>query len=246
MSLFTCEHITKLYEGEKIIEDISLNVDEGNFISLLGPSGVGKTTLFNILAGIDTADIGRVYLEDCDISGISGKVSYMPQNDLLFEHRTIIDNIILPLLIRKQKKSEARKYAAQFFNDFGLSGYEKKYPFQLSGGERQRAALLRTCMMHNKMMLLDEPFSALDAISKIQMRKWYKGVARTMGITTLFITHDIDEAIELSDSIYIINQKPGIITKKFSVTRLCGAGEDFYLKPEYAALKKNILDELEL
>ncbi|MCL2044704.1 MAG: ATP-binding cassette domain-containing protein, partial [Treponema sp.] len=141
---FSCEHITKTYESEPVVEDISLELPQGGFISLVGASGVGKTTLFNVLAGLDPPDAGKVWLDGGDITGISGRVGYMPQKDLLLEHRTVLDNVILPLLIRGEKKNNAREHAAAFFSRFGLSGYEKKYPWQLSGGMRQRAALLRT------------------------------------------------------------------------------------------------------
>ena len=172
-ALFYCESITKNYEDKPVVKDICLELSQGGFVSLLGPSGVGKTTLFNVLAGVDKPDVGRVFLQGEDITGTAGRVSYMLQKDLLLEHLTVLDNVILPLLVRREKKKTAREQAAEFFPLFGLSNCEKKYPYQLSGGMRQRAALLRTCMLRNPVILLDEPFSALDAITRRKMQEWY-------------------------------------------------------------------------
>jgi len=217
-ALFCCKGVTKNYENTPVVRDISLDLPRGGFISLLGPSGVGKTTLFNVLAGIDLPDGGNVYLDGEDITGIPGKVGYMPQKDLLLEHRTVLDNVILPLLIRGEKKHTARESAAVFFPLFGLSGYEKKYPYQLSGGMRQRAALLRTYMTHSPVILLDESFSALDAITRRKMQDWYSEIAVNMKFSTLFITHDVEEALLLSNTVYILNGHPGTITHTFAVS----------------------------
>ncbi|MDR0456511.1 MAG: ABC transporter ATP-binding protein [Treponema sp.] len=216
-AFFCCKGLTKNYEGTPVVRNISLNLPQCGFISLLGPSGVGKTTLFNALAGIDLPDGGNVYLDGEDITGIPGRVGYMPQKDLLLEHRTVLDNVILPLLIRGEKKNPAREKVAVFFPRFGLSGYEKKYPHQLSGGMRQRAALLRTCMTHSPVILLDEPFSALDAITRRQMQDWYREIAAAMKLSTLFITHDVEEALLLSNTVYVLNGQPGKITHTFEV-----------------------------
>ena len=217
-ALFCCKGVTKNYENTPVVRDISFDLPSGGFISLLGPSGVGKTTLFNVLAGIDLPDGGSVYFDGEDITGIPGRVGYMPQKDLLLEHRTVLDNVILPLLIRGEKKHTARESAAVFFPRFGLSGYEKKYPYQLSGGMRQRAALLRTCMTRSPVILLDEPFSALDAITRRQMQDWYRAIAASMNLSTLFITHDVDEALLLSNTVYVLNGHPGTITHTFEAS----------------------------
>jgi ABC-type nitrate/sulfonate/bicarbonate transport system ATPase subunit len=236
--LFNCENITKNYEDDPVVRDISLELPEGGFISLLGPSGVGKTTLFNVLSGVDVPDAGKVFLSGEDITGISGKVSYMLQKDLLLEYRTVLDNVILPLLIRGEKKKTAREAAAGFFSMFGLAGYEKKYPNELSGGMRQRAALLRTYMLHNPVILLDEPFSALDAITRRKMQLWYADIAGKMKISTFFITHDVEEALALSDTIYILNGKPGIITHKIDVQPCRQHKGDFTRDAEFAVSRE--------
>jgi len=245
-SLFCCKNITKYYDGLPVVKDINLELKEGGFISLIGPSGIGKTTLFNVLAGVDQPDEGKVYLSGEDITGISGKVSYMLQKDLLLEYRTIIDNVILPLVICGEKKKTAREKAAAFFPVFGLSGYENKYPSQLSGGMRQRAALMRTCMSHNNVILLDEPFSALDAITRRQMQEWYCKMAKTMKLSTLFITHDVEEALILSDTVYIMNGCPGTIVKKIEVMPKNPCDTDISTSIHFAEQKRIILEELGL
>lgn len=217
--LFYCNDITKNYDNAPVIENISLELPRNGFISLLGPSGVGKTTLFNVLAGVDKPDVGNVFLNGEDITGVCGRIGYMLQKDLLLEYRTVIDNVALPLLVRGEKKYSAREKAAQLFPMFGLAGYEKKYPSQLSGGMRQRAALLRTCMTHNQVILLDEPFSALDAITRRTMQSWYRDIAAKLQVSTLFITHDVEEALILSDTVYIMTGKPGRIMEKIIVDK---------------------------
>jgi ABC-type nitrate/sulfonate/bicarbonate transport system ATPase subunit len=244
--LFSCRGITKRYAGEEVVSGISLGLPAGGFISLLGPSGVGKTTLFNVLSGVDKPDAGQVFLSGEDITGISGRVSYMLQKDLLLEYRTVLDNVILPLLIRGMKKKEAREYAAPFFPHFGLAGCEKKYPRQLSGGMRQRAALLRTCMLRNTVILLDEPFSALDAITRRRMHGFYLEIAGEMKLSTIFITHDVEEAVSLSDTVYILNGKPGIIGDGIDIFPPRPRDRDFFLSPEFSGYKKIILEAIGL
>jgi ABC-type nitrate/sulfonate/bicarbonate transport system ATPase subunit len=245
-ALFCCEHIVKQYAGESVVEDVSLELHEGGFISLLGPSGVGKTTLFNVLAGVDRPDAGKVLLQGEDITGISGRVSYMLQKDLLLEYRTVLDNVILSLLIQGRKKREAREYAAAFFPQFGLAGYENKYPWELSGGMRQRAALLRTCLLRNPVILLDEPFSALDAITRRHIQDWYREIAKTMHLSTLFITHDVEEALLLSDTVYILKGKPGKIIHSIEVIPHRPRGYDFPVSTAFAKQKQTIMEVIGL
>jgi ABC-type nitrate/sulfonate/bicarbonate transport system ATPase subunit len=243
---FYCEHITKNYENNPVVEDISLELPAGGFISILGPSGVGKTTLFNVLSGVDKPDSGKVFLGSEEITGVSGRVSYMLQKDMLLEYRTILDNVILPFLIRGENKKNARKYASEYFPAFGLSGYEKKYPNELSGGMRQRAALLRTYMMNNPVILLDEPFSALDAITRRIMQSWYAEIAVKVKLSTLLITHDIEESIILSDTIYIMNCKPGKIIHRIDVKEPRPRKPDFSVSAEFTQTKRVILEAIGL
>ena len=245
-TIFNCEKITKNYDRKPVVENISLSLPKDGFISLVGASGIGKTTLFNVLAGVDKPDAGKVYLNGEDITGISGKVSYMLQKDLLLEYRTVLDNVILPLLIRGEKKKIAREKADAYFSRFGLSGCERKYPRQLSGGMRQRAALLRTCMSHNEVLLLDEPFSALDAIPRRSMQQWYCEIMQTMNLSTLFITHDVEEALLLSDTVYVMNGCPGMISKKIDVRPPRPRPRNFPASQDFAAQKQDILEEIGL
>lgn len=203
MVLLKAEHITKKYSGRTIIKDINIELHKGELISLLGVSGSGKTTLFHVLSGLTTPEEGRVLLNGEDITSRPGQISYMLQKDLLFPHKKIIDNTALPLVLHGMSKNEARKKAQMYFKDFGLEGTEYQYPSQLSGGMRQRAALLRTYLSSNGVALLDEPFSALDTITKTAIHRWYLEVMQHIDLSTIFITHDIDEAILLSDRIYI-------------------------------------------
>lgn len=244
MAVLKVEGVSKSFDSEKIIENISLELHEGEIVSLLGVSGGGKTTLFNIIAGLSLPDSGKVWLEGEEVTGKPGKVSYMLQKDLLLPYRTIIDNVALPLIVKGMKKKEAREIAAPLFAEFGLEGTEKKYPAQLSGGMKQRAALLRTYLFSKKVALLDEPFSALDMLTKQAMHEWYLDVMEKIHLSTIFITHDIDEAILLSDRIYLLTGKPGKITKEIVIREPKPRRKDFHLTEEFLTYKREILEHL--
>ena len=245
MSVLKVNEVSKVFENEKIIENISLELHEGELVSLLGVSGGGKTTLFNIIAGLSVPDKGEVILDGENITGKPGFISYMLQKDLLLPYRTILDNVALPLIIRGMKKKEAREKASVYFEEFGLEGTQKKYPAQLSGGMKQRAALLRTYMFSEKVALLDEPFSALDMLTKGTVHEWYLDVMEKIKLSTLFVTHDIDEAILLSDRIYLLTGKPGTITKEIVIKEPKPRSKDFNLTEEFLAYKKEIISHLE-
>lgn len=245
MSVLQVNDISKSFDNEKIIENISLQLRQGEIVSLLGVSGGGKTTLFNIIAGLSQPDQGTVLLDGEDITGKPGNVSYMLQKDLLLPYYTVLDNVALPLLIRGRSKQEARAEAAGHFAQFGLEGTEEKYPSQLSGGMKQRAALLRTYLFSEKVALLDEPFSALDMMTKQTLHEWYLDVMEKIRLSTLFVTHDIDEAILLSDRIYLLTGKPGQITKEICVKEKRPRGKDFQLSEEFLEYKREIIKHLE-
>ena len=245
MEKLTTESITVSYEGKKTIEDISIKLNKGEIVSILGVSGVGKTTLFNVIAGLIKPDSGKVFLDGRDITNTTGNTSYMLQKDLLLPYKTIIDNVSLPLVIRGEKKSKAREYASKYFEEFGLKGTENKYPHQLSGGMRQRAALLRTYLFSDQVALLDEPFSALDSITKTSMHQWFLKVMEQIKLSSLLITHDIDEAILLSDRIYIMSGSPGKITDEIIGDEPKPRSRDFLVSESFLKYKKRILDELE-
>ena len=211
------KNITVNFEEKSIIEDVTITLNEGEIVSILGVSGVGKTTLLNVIAGLIDPCVGTVELDGENIIGKSGKISYMLQKDLLFPFKTILDNVSLPLILKGENKKKAREIAGKYFSQFGLEGMENKYPKELSGGMRQRAAFLRTYMFSSEIALLDEPFSALDTITKQKIHTWYLDVVKKLNISILFITHDIDEAILISDRIYIISGKPGKIVNEIEV-----------------------------
>ncbi|MBP1927039.1 ABC-type nitrate/sulfonate/bicarbonate transport system ATPase subunit [Sedimentibacter acidaminivorans] len=245
MKKLTANNITVSYDGIKIIEDISIELNKYEIVCLLGISGGGKTTLFNVISGLLVPDTGNVILDGENITGQAGKTSYMLQKDLLLPFKTIIDNVSLPLLIKGMKKQTARETASKYFDEFGLSGTNKKYPHQLSGGMRQRAALLRTYLFSNKVALLDEPFSALDTITKSSMHQWYLDIMEQIKLSTLFITHDIDEAILLSDRIYILSGKPGKIVDEIKIKESKPRNKDFIVSEEFMNYKRHILKVLE-
>lgn len=245
MAVLEVKGVSKSFDGEEIIRDISMELQEGEIVSLLGISGGGKTTLFNIIAGLSAPDEGSVSLEGKDIIGKPGNVAYMLQKDLLLPYRTIVDNVALPLMIRGMKKAEAREKASTYFAEFGLEGTEKKYPAQLSGGMKQRAALLRTYLFSEKVALLDEPFSALDMLTKTSVHEWYLDVMEKIRLSTLFITHDIDEAILLSDRIYLLTGRPGSLTKEIVIREPKPRRKDFNLSEEFLNYKREIITHLE-
>lgn len=244
MALLEVREVSKSFDREQIIHRISVELHKGEIVSLLGVSGGGKTTLFNIIAGLSVPDEGTVYLEGEEITGKPGNISYMLQKDLLLPYRTILDNVALPLIIRGMKRKEARKKALPYFEEFGLTGTEKKYPAQISGGMKQRAALLRTYLFSEKVALLDEPFSALDMLTKQSMHQWYLDVMDKIRLSTLFVTHDIDEAILLSDRIYLLTGKPGQITKEIVIREKKSRGKDFHLTEEFLGYKREIIEHL--
>lgn len=245
MAQLTVEGVCKSFDGEEIIRDISMELHKGELVSLLGISGGGKTTLFNIIAGLSTPDKGRVLMDGEDITGCPGRVSYMLQKDLLFPFRTIEDNVALPLIIQGMNKKDARKKAGQYFDQFGLEGTQRKYPAQLSGGMRQRAALLRTYLFSGSVALLDEPFSALDMLTKQSVHSWYLNVMEQIQLSTLFITHDIDEAVLLSDRIYLLTGRPGVITGEIVVKEPKPRTGDFQVTEAFLEYKREILRHLE-
>ncbi len=281
--------ISKSYGDKEVLRDINVSLNEGELVCLLGVSGVGKTTLFNILSGLMKPDSGKVILkkshsnnekkyvffeknisfensgtslkdaiyekrgtsekEACmlsvnndymDITGISGHISYMLQKDLLLPHKTVLDNAALPLVISGMSKKTAREKAASYFERFGISGTEKKYPVQLSGGMRQRVALLRTYLCGNSVALLDEPFSALDTLTRASVHEWYLKVMDDIKLSTIFITHDIDEAILISDRICILKGQPAAITDEIVIDEQKPRGQDFVLTDKFLEYKRMI------
>ena len=209
------KNLSYSFGDNHILKDINIYVKENEIVAIVGSSGVGKSTLFNLIAGVLKKQSGEIVIDGSD--DYIGKVAYMLQKDLLFEHKTIINNIILPLIIAKIDKKVALEEGRKILKQFNLEKYADKYPKQLSGGMRQRVALIRTYMFKRNIFLLDEAFSALDAITKKELHKWYLNLKKEFNLTTLLITHDIEEAIFLSNRIYILANKPGEIIKEIKI-----------------------------
>lgn len=209
------KNLSYSFGDNHILKDINIYVKENEMVAIVGSSGVGKSTLFNLIAGVLKKQSGEIIINGSD--DYIGKVAYMLQKDLLFEHKTIINNVILPLIIAKIDKKVALEEGRKILKQFNLEKYADKYPKQLSGGMRQRVALIRTYMFKRNIFLLDEAFSALDAITKKELHKWYLNLKKEFNLTTLLITHDIEEAIFLSNRIYILANKPGEIIKEIKI-----------------------------
>ncbi len=241
MEVLSALNISKSFNGKEIIKDVSVTLNRGELVSILGVSGSGKTTIFNILSGLLSPDCGTVLLSGEEITGSCGKISYMQQKDLLLPFIDIADNAAIPLRLSGMDKKEARQKALSFFNEFGLLGSEKKYPGQLSGGMRQRAALLRAYLYTDEVMLLDEPFSALDAITKEKLHTWFKTVQKNHNSSAFLITHDVSEAVLLSDRIYILSNDPGEITAEFKIEWDGERDSSFALSTQFLHYKTEII-----
>ena len=214
-NILDIKNLSYSFGNNPILKNINIHVNENEMVAIVGSSGVGKSTLFNLIAGVLKKQTGEITINGSD--DYIGKVAYMLQKDLLFEHKTIISNVILPLIIAKVNKKEALEEGNKILKQFNLDKYANKYPQQLSGGMRQRVALIRTYMFKRKIFLLDEAFSALDAITKKELHKWYLDLKKEFNLTTLLITHDIEEAVFLSDRIYILGNKPGEIIGEIKI-----------------------------
>ncbi len=244
MLLLDVKNIRKNYGEQIVIQGIDLYLEEGELVCLLGVSGVGKTTLFNVISGLYSPDEGSVILNGQDISGEAGHISYMLQKDLLLPYKTVLKNVSLPLILQGVPKQEAYEQTRQMLPEFGLYEVENKYPHQLSGGMRQRAALLRTYFASRGVVLLDEPFSALDTITKSSMHAWFLEIKERLGLSGIFITHDIDEAILLADRIYILAGSPGTIQEEIKIEEARPRSLDFAYSDAFLAYKRTIRDRL--
>lgn len=223
------------------IEDVSFDIARGSFVSILGPSGCGKSTLFNVIAGLLPPTAGDVRLGDTSIIGKAGQVGYMLQKDLLLPWRSIEDNITLGQTLRGVRKRTARQAAAPLIDRCGLAHFEKKKPHQLSGGMRQRAALLRTLLTGKDVLLLDEPFGALDAITRLQLQMTLIDVWQETRKTILFVTHDVDEALLLSDEIIVLTQRPGRVRARLTVDLPRPRTPDMLASPDLMQLKAQLM-----
>ena len=233
--------------GSDVVRGIDLRVEAGQTVCIVGRSGCGKTTILHALSGLAKPREGVVLLHGQDIGGVPGRVSYMLQKDLLLPSRTILDNAILPLVIAGVPKAAAREKARPLIERFGLAGCEDKWPSELSGGMRQRAAFLRTYLMGNDVVLLDEPFSALDALTRADIRRWYSEMASELGIASIVITHDVDEAVLMASRIYVLRGEPkadvpSTVAGEVEIDHACGAGaSSFDLTDEFLRAKREVM-----
>ena len=208
-------NVSKKYQnkdGETLaLENVNLTVKKGEFVSVIGPSGCGKSTLLSIIAGLEEKNTGEIYIEGEEEEKISDKVGYMLQKDCLLEWRTILKNTLFGLEVKGKKNMEDVEYVEELLKKYNLYEFKDKYPSELSGGMRQRVALIRTLAVKPKILLLDEAFSALDYQTRIMVTNDIYSILRKEGITALIVTHDISEAISMSDKIFVLSKRPGTI-----------------------------------
>lgn len=204
MSLLEVSGVSKSFGQLRVLRDISLRIEEGEAVALLGPSGCGKTTLLRVLLGLETPDKGR-------IEPVLGRAGYLPQGALLFPWKTVLENIALPLRIRGADRTSTLETVRRHLSSFGLNGFETAYPHQLSGGMRQRVALLRAVMTGSPVLILDEPFGALDTVTRHRLQTWLAGLIEGLDRSMLFVTHDLEEAVALAERVIVLTDRPATV-----------------------------------
>lgn len=224
-----------------VIRELSLYVSEREFVSIIGPSGSGKSTVFHIIGGLLRPDHGEILLDGQDVTGKQGHISYVPQQHSLFPWRTVLENTVLAIEVsggmsKKQTREQAREWLARV----GLQGYESAYPDVLSGGMQQRVAFLRALLSPQEVMCLDEPFGALDALTRMDMQRWLLGLWEQTKRSVLFVTHSIEEALFLSDRIYVFSEKPTVVLEEIIVPFQRPRGEDILQHSEFMRLRAHI------
>ena len=258
MTLLAVDALSKTFSGGsrrgtrgevEAVVNLTFKVEEGEFLTIIGPSGCGKSTLLRLLAGLEQPDSGQIVLQRQplpDPSDRQGRFGYMPQRDTLLPWRTVLENVILGVELAGGNRDSAREEARQLLPLFGLDGFENNWPSTLSGGMRQRAALLRTFLAGYDILLLDEPFGALDALTRRMLQQWLLSVRTRFSKTILFITHDVDEALLLGDRMLVFSPRPGRITADLKINLPHPRDENTILEPEFLALKRNALAHLKL
>jgi ABC-type nitrate/sulfonate/bicarbonate transport system ATPase subunit len=241
-------HVSKQFHanGHAVLalEDVSFAVAPREFLTIVGPSGSGKSTLFNLIVGLLEPDTGEICLDGERCGERIGRVGYMPQRDLLLPWRSVLDNVIVPLELRGEPVAQARDQARQLLPLFGLEGFGDVYPTALSGGMRQRAALLRAVLSQRSLLLLDEPFGALDALTRREMQDWLLGLWHRLGQTILFITHDVDEAVYLGDRALVLSARPGRIVGEVPIPLPRPRRQIMAARPEFGELVARLLTTL--
>jgi putative hydroxymethylpyrimidine transport system ATP-binding protein len=226
-----------------VLHDVTFNLSQAEFISIIGPSGCGKSTLLNLISGLDEDFTGEISYSEAAGSRL-GQIGYMQQKDLLLPWRTVLDNAALSLELRGVSHSDSRAQASSRLNDFGLAGYASDYPAQLSGGMRQRVALLRATLAETPLLLLDEPFGALDALTRSEMHGWLIELLADSGKSVVLVTHDVDEAILLSDRVYVMKRDPGRIDTHFDIDIGDRTDPNVVTSESFTALKSELLAAL--
>ncbi len=221
MSLLAIEHVDLIYQTEKseteAVRDLNLDAEEGEFVALVGPSGCGKTTVLSMIAGLLPPTNGRVTVDGNEVSAKSGNVGYMLQRDNLFEWRTIESNVLLGLSVQKKLNDESKKYALDMLGKYGLGDFAGSYPTELSGGMRQRAALIRTLAFKPRLLLLDEPFSAIDFQTRMTVCDDVHSIIKSENKTAILVTHDISEAVSMADKIVVLTKRPATVKTVFRI-----------------------------
>ncbi|MGI8314738.1 ABC transporter ATP-binding protein [Halobacillus mangrovi] len=243
MSKLMIEELFKSFDRQSVIQNLSLQVEEGEFVSILGPSGSGKSTLFHLIGGLFQPDHGKIFLDGEEITGKKGFISYMPQSPALFPWRTLLNNVVLGGEIKGETN---RKAALEMIDKAGLSGVEHSYPNQLSGGMKQRASFIRSLLSPQSLICLDEPFSALDEFTRIEMQEWLLSVWEENQKSILFVTHNIEEALFLSDRIIVLSDRPARVVKEVEVPFSRPREQSILLTNEFLEWKKEIFQELQV
>lgn len=248
--LLEVRNVSKGYAGGRggqpvaALDDVSLRVEAGEFVALVGPSGCGKSTLLSIIAGLEAPTTGSVALAGDEAARRLGRIGYMPQRDLLLPWRTALGNATAGLEVQGVRGAEARERATALFADFGLAGFERAYPATLSGGMRQRVAFARTVLAAHDLVLLDEPFGALDALTRASLQGWLLEIWERLGMTCLLVTHDVDEALLLADRVYLLTPRPGHVRLEQRVPLERPRRLEMLARPEIATLKATLLAAL--
>jgi ABC-type nitrate/sulfonate/bicarbonate transport system ATPase subunit len=241
MTTLSIQNMSKSFDGELILDDLTIQVEEGEFVSILGPSGSGKSTLFHVIGGLFTPDSGDIQLDGQSINGRRGSISYMPQSPSLFPWRTVIENVMLGQELHGKRDKDR---AMNMIERAGLKGYEDAYPEDLSGGMKQRVAFIRALVSPQSFLCLDEPFSALDEFTRLDMQKWLLSIWEEDLSSVLFVTHNIDEALFLSDRIIVLSTRPARVQKEFKVPFPRPRDKEILLTGEFLKWKTDIFEEL--
>ena len=241
-------HVSKTFVGNgravPALNDVSFKVMPGEFVTIVGASGSGKSTLFNLCVGLLEPDEGSILVDGNAPRSRLGLLGYMPQRDLLLPWRSVLDNVLVPQDIKGVPRGESRKQALAMLPHFGLKGFERDYPAALSGGMRQRAALLRTWLTGCDTLLLDEPFGALDALTRRELQDWLLSVWQEFGRTVVFITHDVEEAVYLADRVIALSARPGTVKRELAVDLPRPRRQRMVTEPGFGRLVRGLLGDL--